>query len=819
MISEKKLEVASKTLTRLGYFRILDELANRTATEDGAIRAKALVPMSEGDAIRAISDRVQELLTLLNNGELFSFEGVSNITPLATRGARGGVLEALELVRVSRLCSAAARIRSFLLKNQVSALQDMAQEIPDLAGLAKDINRVVTDDGMIKDTASPELADMRSRAIGIQGGLRTRIDQLKNSLVQFLQDPYYTIWEDRYVLPVKIERKSFVSGILHGISRTGATVYIEPTELVEMNNKLKLLKEEIYQVEQALLADLSDLVGHTSQPLLAAQDQLFELDMLRAMADLANAWEGATPSLSEAGKLRLVQARHPILALAGKKVIPNDIILEEQERMLVISGPNAGGKSVLLSTVGLCSLLAATGIPIPASSTSILPLFSGLHVVLGDLQDIDEHLSTFTGHLTELDHVTKIANEGDLILIDEIITGTDPDQGAALAASFLQTLAGTGCRTLVTTHYQKLKALGLTDPRFVNGAVGMDSESHTPTYKFSPGLPGVSSPLEVAKSLGVPTHILDQARTMLSDDGDVLQHALNLISKREQEAAAMVDKAAEEAAAAEGLRLKRQEALERIERDVQSMVAKRYKEAVAEVGDALTEVKRIVADLQRGKLRAGLVEERRRRVSSIEERLTKKAKELEEPPKETGAAIPEGQKLKAGTEVFMIKLGRNGKIVDGPDPQGQYRVQLGIMSMRAKISDMKLPKTKSVPAKQKQRDSWYQKPEKSSIQVSTYSNASREIDLRGVRVEEGLDRLNKALDDSVLADQPELRIIHGHGTGAMKAAVRSLLSSHPDVVHHSPADRNQGGDGATNVFFSKEAIPKKPQIDPADMEG
>lgn len=814
-MSAGRLHVDPRTLTRLGFPRILRELASRAATEEGRARALEIRPLGDPAAIDDISSQVRELMTLLQRGERLDFDGITDLAPLVQRAEKGGILEGLELVRAARFCHGVDRIRRFLVRASAadSRLARRASELPDLRDTAREIDRVLTDDGVIKDSASPQLAELRARAASLQQGLRGRIDHLKNSLEEFLQDPYYTIWEDRYVLPVIIEKKSNVAGIVHGISRSGATVYIEPQELVDMNNRLKLLKEEIHQMELAILGELSEEVAEVAEPLARAGELLVELDVLNARARLAEHWDGAVPTIVPRGELKLLAARHPILALS-QDVVPNNVVLDQGHRLLIISGPNAGGKSVLLSTVGLCVLLASAAIPIPADGATVLPLFSSLYVVLGDLQDLDEHLSTFTGHLSELRRVVSEARADDLMLIDEIITGTDPDQGAALAASFLMEVAEIGCHCLVTTHYQKLKALGLTDQRFLNGAVGMDIQTHRPTYRFAPGLPGISSPLDVARSLGVAPRILERAETMLSEQGDILQKALAGIQEREQEALRLAQDARKQLEEAENLRARHAAALEQVQKDSRKLIATRYEEAVREVSDALTEVRRVVAELQKGNMRAGLVEERRRRVREVEERLTKKAKEFETPPEEVASIITDDRVLKPGEEVFHTRLARKGKVIDGPDAAGMYRIQMGVMTTRVSLTDLALPKAQP---KEKPKDSWSRRPPKSNVQYEQVV-AAREVDLRGERVEEAVEKLNRALDDAILGNEPELRIIHGHGTGALRAAIRTLLAGNREVVHFRPGEKNEGGDGATIVYFQESAVPKAPQpLDPRDF--
>ena len=793
----RNLHISPRTLARLGFSRILDTLCAYAVSEEARSRLRAISLLADADAMRSLLARTAALQGLVERGEGLPLEGLRDPAPLLDRAERGGLLEGSDLVAVADICAVVGRVRRYgeARREDLAPLHDIFDRMPDLGGVAAAVDGLCEPDGRIRDSASPELAVLRSRAASLHQGLRDHIDRMTKDqdLEEILQEPWFTLRDDRYVLPVRAERKSHVSGIVHGMSNTGATIFIEPQALVEMNNRLKLLQEEIIQLGRVLLGEVTAQVARAADPIREGVDAATVLDGLHARARLAASWDGQVPDLAERGPLRLRDARHPLLLLAGDEVVPNDLDMEDPARVLVISGPNAGGKSVLLATVGHCLLLAAAGIPIPASGDSRLPVISGLYVVLGDLQDLDEHLSTFTGHIAELRRVTEEAAAGDLVLIDEIVTGTDPEQGAALAAGFLLELADRGCPVLVTTHYQKLKALGLTDPRFLNGAVGMDAKTHRPTYRFALGLPGVSSPLEVAAGLGIRPAVLARAREFLSGEEDLLQRGLARIQEQQDELEALRREAAEALAAAATARTRHEAATVRIEKDAAQEVSRRVIEATEEVGEALKEVGRIVASLQKGPVRQGLVEERRRRVQDVHKQLETRARALTAQVEGPGAPRDDHAVLSPGDTVLLTTMNRQVKIVDGPDDKGRYRVRFGTMTLRATREEL-------VPGA------------KGPSRVTAVRRATREerpgpaggpaeLDLRGERVDEGLARLEKALDDALLDDRQTLRVIHGHGTGAMRAGVRKALDRNSQVVRHRAGRRNEGGDGVTVVYL------------------
>ncbi len=803
----KTLHVSKKTLVRLGFPRIRAALSAYAASEEARATLDAAPLMADKAAITDALARTAALQALVVRGEALPLDGLRDPAELLDRAERGGILDGPELITVADVCAVVGRLRRFRepRRDTLLALEDLFDRLPDLGGVAAAINALCEPDGRIRDEASPELAELRSRAASLHQGLRDRIDRMTKDqeLEEVLQEPWFTLREDRYVLPVRAERKSLVEGIVHGVSNTAATVFIEPQDLVEANNRLKLLQEEILQLERALLAEATRGVARAAEGINEGVEAAVHIDAYHARAHLAASWDGQVPALDEGGAVHLRGARHPLLLLSGGEVVPNDLDLDDPGRVLVISGPNAGGKSVLLATVGHCVLLAAAGIPIPASGDSRLPVVTALSVVLGDLQDLEEHLSTFTGHLSELHRVTEEAAAGDLVLIDEIVTGTEPDQGAALAAGFLLELADRGCPVLVTTHYQKLKALGLTDPRFVNGAVGLDPETHRPTYRFAVGLPGVSSPLEVAADLGVRGRVLDRAREFLSGEEDLLQRGLATIQAQQDELTVLHKEASEARDAAAAVKTRHEAALARLEKDARIAVAAKVTEATEDVQEALREVGRIVASLQKGPVRQGLVEERRRRVQEVHKQLETKAKALN--AEVTGEAKPleADAVLAPGTQVFLTTLSRRVEIVDGPDDQGRYRVRFGTMTLRASRGELakdtgKAPKRVGAV----RRGTKEYRP--------TSAGAPVEVDLRGARVDEGLDRLDKALDEALLGGGQTLRIIHGHGTGAMRTGVRKALDRSPHIVRQRPGRRNEGGEGVTIAYLEdiNDELPK-----------
>jgi DNA mismatch repair protein MutS2 len=797
---------SEKTLGQIGFSKLRAALAQRCSSEVAAAALGQLVPPALDQGALKMLQVVYELQGLRERGDPVPLGSLGDVRPLLERTRRAGVLDGRELLQVARLAQEFSDLRVFeqAHRAELPLSRGIFEGLPELRDLGEEIRWCIDDEGLVQDQASFELAEVRQRLQGVSRGIRERIDTMTRdkALAPFLQEPWYTLREHRFVLPVIAEKQSLVKGIVHDVSRSGETVFIEPQELVEANNRLKMLADEAHRLEEAVLADLSRKVEAGAEELERGLTLGHELDGLCARARLGEDLNGKVPTLG--WPLALRGTRNPLMLLQGQAVVPCDLLLPLGKKAVVVSGPNAGGKSVLLSTVGNCVLLAACGVPIPASADSSLPAFKGLRVVMGDLQSVEERLSTFSGHIAELARLSRETGPEDLVLIDEIVTGTEAEQGGALAAAFLEDLvAQAGC-ILVSTHHQKLKALGLAHGAFENGAFGLDPANGKPNFQFSLGSPGASSPLPLAESLGMKASVMSRARELLGGKDDLLAGALARLHEKTTEVETATAKAVAAREAAEALERKHRAGLVRIEKEAKRLVEEKVDEALGEVREALATVRQLVSSIQKGENRPGFIELRRRAVTEVEKKLEDRAAELKAARNVGAASIPEDSTLKVGERVLLTRLGQEGIIQGGPDNSGYYRVRIGGLSTQASRTELMLPPMDKV------RPATLQ----TSFTVQADTRTPTQTDLRGMTVEEAIAELTRAMDSALLCGNICLRVIHGHGTGRLKDAIRKELKRWKQVVAQKPGSRGEGGDGVTIVWFEEPPKVDADQLPP-----
>ncbi|TNF33488.1 MAG: endonuclease MutS2, partial [Deltaproteobacteria bacterium] len=525
--------VTESCLRDLGWARVIHALAERAATDPGRAAVEALPFFDEVEDIERCYDQVGELVDHLLAGGRIPLQGTSDVRPALALALRGGVLDVEELLAVTDTARAATEVKRALLEHG-PALFALGDAMPSVATLAHELGATFDKAGNIKDEASPELAAARRRLISLHRQAKERLDDYlgRTEIQEVLQDQYYTQREDRYVVPVVSSFQAQVPGIIHGTSNTGQTVYIEPAEFIEINNQVKVAESAVDVATRLVLRERTRWVADEAEELQRALDLLVTLDALQARARLALDLEAHRPKIAADGVIELKKARNPQLLLKGSRVVANDIRVEPEHAFVVITGPNTGGKTVTLNTLGLFALMMRAGIPIPASADSVLPVFDGVFALIGDAQDIERDLSTFSGHLLAIQRVLDVAHPGALVLLDEIIVGTEPTQGAALAIAVLEALADRGARGLVTTHYERLKTLAFEDARFGNASVGIDTRTLAPNFVLTSGTPGSSSPFEIAARLGMTDAVLARARAIAGGDEGIAEAVRRLSEAR-----------------------------------------------------------------------------------------------------------------------------------------------------------------------------------------------------------------------------------------------------------------------------------------------
>jgi DNA mismatch repair protein MutS2 len=811
--------VSEKTRAHLEWPRLLERLSSHCRGSVARERALALDFASSPEELELRLGRVTEARALLDSGEVPELGDLLDVRKAVMHAARGGVLEAQDLFAVGRLVEASLRCRRFL-NRQLNAAPRLAALLPllaELPGLARDIFSCIDERGLVKDDASPELLDLRRRLRGLREDLERRIQSYltDRDYADLLQDDFYTIREGRYVLPIKTTQKGQVPGIVHGWSNTGHTVFIEPEAVVETNNRVKLIEADAEREVYRILARLSSEVGAEGTRLEGMVEGLALLDLSFAAGALSKELFATEPVLGDDPVLELRQARHPLLDLGGVRPVPNDIKLAAGTQVLVVTGPNTGGKTVILKTAGLCTLLAHAGLHIPAADRSRVPRVPGVFSDIGDEQSIERHLSTFSGHLVNLMAMFSEVQPGSLVLLDELAAGTDPVQGAALAQAILESFAERGALALVTTHYQSLKVLPFSDARFKNGAMGVNPQTGAPTYRLTLDVPGASSALQTARRLGLDARIVERAESLAGQSERSLEAVLQKLdaetetARREREALArerqQLDKSLAEV------------------REQERVLRARIKEGVKHERDAALdeartlrdEIRALKRELREDSVRrsAELLEVGQQRADAILDRVTEQQRA--EQRAEAGPPFAPDE-LRPGTKVWVLSLKRAAEVVTVADERGRLDVRSGKLLVEVDVHDLVRPSASAAsPEKPRPRSGARPRtgpptpappPAGSSSpgpdwQSGAPQTADNTLDLRGQRAEEALDSTERFLDQQIARDNTMAYIIHGHGTGALKREVRNYLRTCGYARAFRPGYPHEGGDGVTAVWL------------------
>src|SRR5437868_7122627 len=786
--------VTGKALHELAWSALCAELAARARTPMGKESCRALLPSDDVEEAARRLARVEESRELRRLDREVPLADALDLRPALGRAGREGTLEPQELLAVARLVRTAASARRFCLSMTSAAPlhAGIGESLSEFDPLAAELERAFDPAGKLLDTASALLSELRERARGLHRSIKERLDQmLKDSeLVAMLRDAYYSVRGDRYVLPVRAEHKSHLPGIVHNASGSGQMLFIEPQELLELGNQLTIAEAGALEEEQRILAELSGAVGRRAPQLERDVETLARLDEAGAAARLAEDLGAEAPELTEGARatFHLRSLRHPLLALRTPRVVANDVALPGESRALIISGPNAGGKTVTITAVGLSALMARAGIPIAAARGSDIPLYRTVYTAIGDEGDLSRDLSTFTAHLAALKHILEAAGPGTLVLIDEIAADTDPREGAALAIAALEALVAAGAQVLITTHLEELKALGLSDPRFASASVGFDLERLAPTYRLRMGEVGRSSAIEIAARVGIPPQVCARARTLLEGGSSALSAA---VERLDAERAALAAARAE----AEQLRqeLERERAAAAAERERLAQAEREVRagaraELVADIARRKQDIARLIAELQAAPAMARAVEVERALASAEAEEQRSEAREDAHP------APPSD--LRQGATVRHARLGTEGTVVEISGDQAV--VQMGPMRSKVPLTDL-LPLTR----KQRGAQPAFRKPAADRLRraeaarAAPVSSAQATVDVRGLRVDEALRKLDEELDHRLREGAEEVHVLHGHGSGALKAAVREHLARSPYVRRARPGESHEGGDGIT----------------------
>ena len=786
----------------LEWPRLLDTLAVHARSTMGAARCRALELATSLHDSRRHQQQTTEMGQLQASGEALPGLAFPDIRDPLARAKKGAVLEVHELRDCTMVLELLEESGRFVRRHQhdAPALASVASpllSVDELRPLKTALDGAIHPDGSIKESATPELRRVTHQAQGLKQEMRHRVDQMLHShrYEDVLQEQYFAQREGRYVIPVKADMRGRVSGIVHDVSASGATVFVEPRELVELNNSIKVTDLEIEREVRRILRELSALVAVQAELMLAGLDVLAVLDGIAARASFGRQLKAHPVELNNEGRVKLLQARHPLLMLSKTQVVANDISLDESIQVLVISGPNTGGKTVTLKIVGLFALMVRAGLHLPCDAGSEMAFFSDVYADIGDAQDLARDLSSFSAHMTQM---IQLLDETDrprrcdehstlrqwLVLLDEPVTSTDPTEGAALAEALLCRLATLGMKVVATTHYGSLKVLAHTMPGFANASVELDVVTLSPTYRLFMGVPGGSSALEIAGRLGMDRALLDEARRKLHKDERAMETMLHDLQATQRKLTDDLGRAVEARREAEQAeqRAKAQLAhLEETEREAQKGLKRKLSEQFSR---ARAEVQATV-DAVKGEQKLIKAKAAKQRLFELE---AQTRAELAPP----GMPIPLEQ-LGVGDQVEISRLGMTGTLLEAPQGKKRVRVKVGEGEVLATVSNLVgLARGQAAPP-----SPTLSSPRRVSLGGGLGLDAQTVVDVRGKAVDEALDDVVAALDRATMAGAPFLRIIHGHGTGKLKASLRVYLKDSPYVAEFRTGDRGEGGDGVT----------------------
>ena len=781
--------IKERTLRVLEFTKIRDRLAEKALTDMGREKCEALAPSDNLPEILQMQAETEEatvVVQYIGGSPLIPFTDVRKSLSLAEKGA---TLSPKALLEIAALLQAARTARKSLdtERENTPMLKALAQHLSTLRNVEQDITDAIISEDEIADRASNELANIRRHLRGANDRIKEKLNQMiRNAAFQkYLQDPLITMRNDRYCLPVKAEYRSSVPGLVHDQSSSGATLFIEPMAAVEMGNELKTWAAKERQEIERILSALSAEVAPYADSLRETVETLAELDFIFAKGLLSREMNAVSPKLNQNGYLNIIRGRHPLLD--PEKVVPSNLWMGKDFTSLIITGPNTGGKTVTLKTVGLLTLMAQAGLQVPADLGTELAVFTQVFADIGDEQSIEQSLSTFSGHMTTIVSIMHEVTPSDLVLFDELGAGTDPTEGAALAQAILQRLLNIHVRTLATTHYSELKAFALSTRGVENASVEFDVETLRPTYRLSIGVPGKSNAFEISRRLGLPENLIDDAKKLLSTDSvrfeDVIANAEyhRQVAEREREIARQ--------ASIETVKL-RDEA-EKLRKQMEDQRENTLKKAKADARRIMEDTRResesIIADLKRMKKEQQNPDTQ---INAVRKRIESNVDNLSEGLLEKVDTGLPPKEVHKGDTVDILTIGSQGTVLGPVNAKGEVEVQAGILKLKVNITQLRLVKQEKT------------KQKVSTVHVKTGAmerTVRMECDVRGMTLDEAIMTVDQYLDQAVLAGMGEVSIIHGKGTGVLRSGITQHLRHHPHVESSRLGVYGEGETGVTIV--------------------
>lgn len=793
VIKEELNKVNEKSLRVLEYFKIKDQIKKYTSTSAAKKLIEELEPYGSLYEVKEHIEETKEAFELLMKKGSPPFEGAWDVEEAVGMAGKGFSLVPGQLLKVASMLRCARKFKEYISHKQEEEsyriVEDICNGIIPLKNIEDSIFNAIIGEEEISDKASTALYSIRRSLKDKNSSIKDKVNSLMRSYSKYLQENLYTVRGERYVIPVKAEYKAQVPGLVHDQSSTGATLFIEPMGLVNLNNEIKeLMLKEKAEIER-ILRELSSLIYKSIVAVKNNKEIVTELDFIFAKAKYASHINATAPHVNDKGIIDIVMGRHPLID--PSKVVPLNIYMGREFTSLVITGPNTGGKTVTLKTTGLLEIMAMSGLMIPARENSTVSFFKEIYADIGDEQSIEQSLSTFSSHMTNIVKIIDEADSNSLVLFDELGAGTDPTEGAALAISILENLRTRGSKIVATTHYSELKAYALKTENVENASVEFDVETLRPTYRLLIGIPGKSNAFEISKRLGLSDYIIEEARKGISKDTLEFEDLIQSLQTRSV-------KAEENLRKAEFLKEEAEKFKDKYEKKVSSITETREKalhegrrEAKRIIEEAKAEADKILKDMREME-RLGYSSEARQKLQDSRQKLKEKLDNAEESLNKE--IMDEGEVLKSvkeGEEVFIPSLNMKGIVVSSQDGKGEVEIQAGIMKINVKLKDLR--KTQNNPISKKE------KAIKKREAKLNLRSVSQSIDLRGMDSEEAIYKTDIYLDEAYMAGLGSVTVIHGKGTGVLRNAINTMLKRNVHVKSYRLGNFGEGGTGVTVV--------------------
>ncbi|MBU5307338.1 endonuclease MutS2 [Clostridioides mangenotii] len=789
----------NRSMKVLEFYKIIELLKQKASSSLGLKYIDKLMPSSETEEVKYMLEETSEAQSILIKSGSVSLSGIDDIEDKVKRANVGASLDTGSLLNIAKNLQAARNVKRTLSSSEEEdfnypVIQGMSDSLYVFRDIEDKIFNSIISEIEISDNASTTLRDIRRKILQKNQSIRSKLNSIITSSTyqKYLQDAIVSMRDDRFVVPVKAEYRSQMAGIIHDQSSSGATLFIEPMSIVEMNNELRQLKLKEKEEIERILAELSNEVGEISEDLISNQEILGKLDFIFAKGKLSIQMRGIEPEINDNKHINIKKGRHPLID--SDYVVSNTVYLGEDFDTLVITGPNTGGKTVTIKTVGLFALMTQSGLHIPADFGSSMCVYDNIFADIGDEQSIEQSLSTFSSHMTNIVDILDQITSDSLVIFDELGAGTDPVEGAALAISILEYVNMMGAKCIATTHYSELKNYALTKERVENAAVEFDLETLSPTYKLLIGIPGKSNAFEISKKLGLSDYVIDKAKEFINTDNIALEDVLQNVEKNRLQAESDRLEAKRLKLEIENLKKEYDEKLERLSSQKEKMLERARSEAFSIVRQAKEEVDGIVKELRRLENERAS-KEKNRIIEDLKKELTSSMGSLQ--PSVKSMIVPkvsnkEVKDLKPGEEVKVITLNQEGTVISVDKNKKEAVVQIGIMKMALPF--------KSLKKVGKSANSVVTKSTRSIIK-SKSGRVKSEVDLRGMNLEEAIMAVEKYLDDAYMSGIEKATVIHGVGTGVLKKGLQDVIRQNKHVKSQRPGEYGEGGIGVTIVSF------------------